>query len=224
MHVGSIADVAAAFGEAVRERLSDGRLKTFVLTGGSAVTWLYAPLTGLDFFSTTFLFGDERAVAPDSPDSNFGAVNKAFFEPAAITRFHRIRAEATSLAEASNEYATTLAQLGSLDVCHVGLGPDGHICSLFPGHSALAERTRLTLSLEDSPKPPPRRISLTLPALSKARELWITASGRAKAEAVCAALTDETCMLPVALAARESPRVTWFIDSEAAALLPQQRL
>ena len=101
----------------------------------------------------------------------------------------------------------------------LGVGPDGHVCSLFAGHPVLAVRDRAVAAVEDSPKPPPRRLTLTLPVVTGADQVAVVALGRGKAEVIRAAVEDPGSPLPVALVAREARRTLFLLDPEAASLL-----
>ena len=111
-------------------------------------------------------WGDERAVAPDDADSNYGQVRASWLDRVAIPpeRIHRMRGEQVDLDAAARDYEATLVSLlgaePAFDLVWLGVGPDGHVCSLFPGHALLDEKTRLVAAIHDSPKPPPRRITL----------------------------------------------------------------
>ena len=194
------------------------------LTGGSAATTLYPVLAqaALPWPQVHVWFGDERCVAPDHADSNYKLARDTFLARAPIpdANVHRVRGEIDPAAAAA-EYQRTLEDVagGALDVVHVGMGPDGHICSLFPGHALLDESTRLVASLTDSPKPPPARVTLTMAALQKARGLWFLVAGANKAEAVRSVLTDPSSTLPAARASRAHPNATWLLDGAAAGLV-----
>jgi len=206
---------------AVKER---GRF-TLALTGGSAATSLYPVLAqaSLPWDKVHVFFGDERCVGPTHADSNFKVAHEAFLARVGIpsANVHRVDGEIPPH-EAAAAYARTLLDVtggdGALDVVHLGMGPDGHICSLFPGH-ALLSSTKLVDALTDSPKPPPSRVTLTLPALQKARALWYLVMGQNKAEAVKAAITDPSSTLPAAQASRQHKNASWLLDGAAAALL-----
>ncbi len=103
-----------------------------------------------------------------------------------------------------------------LDLALLGVGPDGHVCSLFPGHPLLLEESRFVAVLDDSPKPPPRRMTLTLLALAAAELVVVAALGRSKAEIVRAAIEEPSSALPVARVARRARRCIFFVDAEAA--------
>jgi 6-phosphogluconolactonase len=98
----------------------------------------------------------------------------------------------------------------------LGVGPDGHVCSLFPGHPLLDEQHRFVAAILDSPKPPPRRLTLTLPALAAARLLVVAAFGEATAAVMREALEDPKSGLPVALALRGAKQALVLLDAAAA--------
>ncbi|ETZ97053.1 6-phosphogluconolactonase [Mycobacterium kansasii 824] len=132
----------------------------------------------------------------------------------------------TDLDAAALAYEQVLAANAALgerapnfDVHLLGMGPEGHVNSLFPHTAAVRETTRLVVPVEDSPKPPPQRITLTLPAIQRSREVWLIVSGRAKAEAVAAAIggADPVAVPAAGAVGRES--TLWLLDEEAAAKL-----
>jgi len=103
------------------------------------------------------------------------------------------------------------------DVLLLGMGPDGHVASLFPGHAALDIADRTVVGVLDSPKPPPERVSLTLPAIRAAREVWIVAAGAEKSTAVHAALAGLSVSSAPAGHATGTEATLWLIDAAAAA-------
>jgi len=208
-------------GAARRALGESGRRFFFVLPGGS-VAEAFFPVLGraeVEWGRVDLFWGDERAVPPDHPDSNYRLARELLL-PHAPARVHRMPGEAADLAAAAAEYEREMREaLGEpkrLDIALLGMGPDGHVCSLFPGHPALGEKSRWVLAILDSPKPPPARITLTLPALALVEMLVVAAFGEAKAEAVRQALRDPGSNLPVALAARRASRVTFLLDHHAA--------
>ena len=215
--------------EAAEQAIAARGLFSMALTGGSAATTLYPVLAQakIDWQKIHVFFGDERCVPPDHVDSNHKLAHDALLSrvPLRADHVHRVRGEAPP-AEAAREYEATLLAVtgGSLDVVHVGVGPDGHICSLFPSHPLLEEPAvslggHLVASLTDSPKAPPARVTLTLSALAQARALWFLVAGVNKAEAVRAALFDPASKSPAARASRAATSVRWLLDAEAARLI-----
>src|SRR6187549_2456025 len=142
------------------------------LPGGSAAAAFLPELTRqpLEWDKVQLFWGDERAVPPDDPESNFGLARRLLIDPLALPpgNVRRMQADTFPLGEAAARYAETLVRLlGSpprLDVVLLGLGPDGHVCSLFPGHPLL-DHTGWAACLDDSPKPPAKRVTLTLETL-----------------------------------------------------------
>jgi 6-phosphogluconolactonase len=219
--VEALADaLAEAFEATAWAAIAARGLFTCALTGGSAAKGLYPRLARADvnWKKTHVYFGDERCVPPDDAESNFRLAHDVLLGPAGVPpgQVHRVRGELSPGAAAA-EYARALPVL---DVVHLGMGPDGHVCSLFPGHPLLAEATARVAALTDSPKPPPARVTLTLPALREAGALWFLVTGEAKREVVREAVTDATSALPAARAHRDARSSTWFLDAAAAALLP----
>lgn len=180
---------------------------TCALTGGSAATKLYPLLAAsdLDWARVQFFLSDERCVPLDHADSNYRVLREVL--PRA--RLEAVRTD-LSPAAAAEDYARRLP--AQLDLVHLGVGPDGHVASLFPGHALLAERSLRVASLTDSPKPPAARVSFTLPTLTDARETWLLVVGEAKRPVVEAAQHDATSQLPVALVARGARSTTWFLQ------------
>jgi 6-phosphogluconolactonase len=193
------------------------------IPGGSIVPALKT--VSLDWHRTHIFWVDERAVPPSSPDSNFGLARRIWLVPAGApaTSVHPMPADGPDLNAAAVAYGDTLTSvLGApprLDVVLLGVGPDGHVASLFPGHAALSEKRQLVLPIVDSPKPPPRRLTLTLPLLGGAGRLIVMALGTSKAAVMHEALTQEGSTLPVSLALRCAARTLVLLDEESAARL-----
>ena len=193
------------------------------LSGGSVATVLFPALARLTFDWTRvdFFWCDERAVPPSHEDSNYALARRLWLEPAGVPaeRIHRMEAEGRDLGAAAAAYGEVLEQTlgdrGRLDLVLLGVGPDGHVASLFPGHAALEEDDLAVLPIEDSPKPPPRRLTLTLPVLAAARLVVVAAFGAAKADVVREALHDPGSALPLALVVHRARRVVFLLDEEA---------
>jgi len=215
-----IAQCAAAARLARSER---GRY-ALAIPGGS-VAELFLPAlarSDMDWARMDLFFCDERCVPPDHPDSNYGNVHRFLLEPLGgrAPRVHRMPGEDPDPERAAREYASTLRfVLGSppvLDMALLGVGEDGHVASLFPGHDSLAEMDQYVLAEEHAPKLPARRLTLSLGVLASAREVVIATFGRAKAAAVADALHDPSSELPLALLLRLASRATVMVDEEAA--------
>ncbi len=168
---GALADtVARRFEEEARGGLADRGRVSVALSGGSVATVFFPRLAqaNVDWSRTDFFWCDERAVPPTDPESNFGVAHRLWLQPAGVPegRIHRMEADVADPSAAAEAYAATmvrvLGQPPRFDVVFLGMGPDGHICSLFPGHPLLEERERTVAVVLDSPKPPAARLTLTL--------------------------------------------------------------
>lgn len=145
----------------------------------------------LDVSAWHWWFADERCVKRDDPDSNYAEARKklfAFLPPIDAQRMHAIdESKCDAPAEAARAYEAELQRVlpdGALDAVLLGMGPDGHCCSLFPGHALLDYTGSLIAPITDSPKPPPCRITFTYPLLSRARASIFVITGAGKAEAL----------------------------------------
>ena len=168
-------------------------------------------------------FADERCVGPDDDESNYKLARETLLDgaveldPIAV---HRMEGElgpergAAAYAEALREHAALEDRLAVLDVIVLGIGPDGHVASLFPGAPTLdAAGDELCLGVHDSPKPPPERITLTLAVLRAARRCVLLATGASKADAVNAMLKQPSRHVPASLLRRE--RLSVVVDDAA---------
>ena len=179
----------------------------------------------LDWERSHVFWVDERAVPPGSRDSNFGLAWKLWLEPAKAipAAVHRMPADEPDLQAAAiaygNEIVRVLGPAPQLDVVLLGVGPDGHVASLFPGHPALSEARELVLPIVDSPRPPPHRLTLTLPMLTGARRLIVMALGESKAAVMQEAIERTDPSLPVSLALGRSQRALVLLDEDAGARL-----
>jgi 6-phosphogluconolactonase len=161
----------------------------------------------------SWYFGDERAVPPDHPESNYRAARETLFasRPEAEGRVHRMPAEAADLDEAARAYGELLPE--PLDLILLGIGEDGHTASLFPGSAVLAERIA-RVAVVTGPRPPNPRLTVTPRVIEAAREILMLVSGAGKAEALAHALEGplDTTAVPAQLARRG----TWIVDAAAA--------
>lgn len=164
-------------------------------------------------------FCDERYVAPDHPDSNYGALKQLLLNEVSIPVGQILQIDnKVSVTESAALYQSRMEAMCPgmvLDLALCGMGPDGHTCSLFPGHRLLTESAMLIAPIEDSPKPPPQRITMTLPLLSKAAWVAFVVTGSSKVEQVVASLYSD-CPPPAGLVRPRSGNLVWFLDSAAA--------
>ena len=183
---------------------------TYEVLGTSALA-AAVPWAAIDWY-----FGDERAVPPDHPESNYRAAREMLFanRPETLARVRRMPGDATDLEQAARDYGELLPD--ALDLLLLGLGEDGHTASLFPGSSALAERSARVVVVT-GPKPPNPRLSITPPVIEAAREILVLVSGAGKAEALARAL--EGPLDVAAVPAQLARRGTWIADAAAAASL-----
>jgi len=178
-------------------------------------------------------FVDERYVPLDHNDSNFKEAKK-LFDSVSIPKNHIHTAKVElPIEECAKEYQQQLqAEFGSehipkLDLVLLGLGPDGHTASLFPNHKLLKEQTKWVAHIDDSPKPPPHRITLTIPVINNGKNIAFVATGDSKKDMVLKVLEDDTVpwgSLPAKLVAPSSGNLIWFLDAEAAKLLKKSYL
>ncbi len=170
-----------------------------VLTGGSTPRIAYGEFVeavrtvGIDVSGCVMWFSDERCVPPEDERSNYGMARESLLEPLAefggVPTVHRMRGELGPQAGAS-EYERSLREAGSprFDLVVLGIGPDGHLASMFPDQESLSERSRPVLGVEQAGlEPYVPRITLTFPALVNARQIVFLATGESKAEAVAKA-------------------------------------
>lgn len=213
--------------EAATAIASRGRF-FLALTGGSTATALLPRLAAarVDWRRTDIFWSDERAAPPTDRESNFALAERLLLGPAEVpvTNLHRLPADLPDLEQAAaageRELLACLGEPPHLDVLWLGVGDDGHVASLFPGSPLLDERRRYVAAVRDSPKPPARRLTLTLPAIGAARLVVVTALGEAKAAVVAAAVREPDSRLPLALALAAAERSWLLLDPAAARGLP----
>lgn len=167
------------------------------------------------------LWLDERAVPLGHADRNDAPTLAAWQAGGALPAFvHPMPAERADLDAAAAEYAEVLRHAtggsGVIDVCLVGIGEDGHLASLFPNHAGLKELAEV-FAIHDSPKPPAKRLTLSLPVLHRAGQHVVLALGAAKGAVAVRAVKGADPALPVSLLPRG--RTVWYLDDAAAAAL-----
>jgi 6-phosphogluconolactonase len=212
----------------------DFRIPQLALTGGRIATKSYARLaaegtrSAVDWSRVELWWGDERFVPADDADRNAKQALDLLSEPLRLNpeRTHVMPASdgGLELDQAAEAYAK---ELGStvFDVCLLGMGPDGHVASIFPEHPS-SYATGDVIAVRASPKPPPERISLTLPVINRSREVWFIVSGADKAAAAKMALLGAGPVQVPAGGVAAGERTLWLMDRDAASQLPpdmQQR-
>lgn len=223
--VGAITGAIAARGRAL-----------IVLTGGGTGIGLLKHVGAhdddVDWSKVHLFWGDERYVPADDDERNDKQAREALLDHVDIpaANIHPMAASdgefGDDLDAAAADYANVLAEIAEpgepapvFDVHLLGMGGEGHVNSLFPHSAATLETTRLVVGVADSPKPPPRRITLTLPAVQRSREVWLVVSGEAKADAVAEAIGGaQPADIPAAGAIGRDATV-WLLDTTAASKL-----
>ena len=211
--------------------VTDRGVAHLALTGGSggmALSETLAPLIAAEPEAVRraihLWFGDERFVPAGDPERNDLLATPLIAAGIRESQTHRLAApnEVGGLDEATARMVHELSSAGlphsGFDVIHVGLGPDAHVCSLFPGHPAALAVGVPAVAVRNSPKPPPERYSLTFEALQHAGRVMVVAGGGTKAEAVRLGLgTPDVLKAPASCCRGE--QTTWYLDEPANALM-----
>ncbi|MFJ8331314.1 6-phosphogluconolactonase [Streptomyces sp. NPDC094437] len=213
-----------------------------VLTGGRNGNGLLAALASapardaVDWARLDLWWGDERFLPEGDPDRNVTQARAALLDavPLDPERVHAMPASdgpcGADVEAAAEAYAAELARAArpedhgpvpSFDVLMLGVGPDTHVASLFPELPAVRETERTVVGVHGAPKPPPTRVTLTLPAIRAAREVWLLAAGEDKAEAAEIALSGAGEIQAPAAGAYGRRRTLWLLDAAAASRLPR---
>ncbi|XP_062120010.1 probable 6-phosphogluconolactonase 4, chloroplastic isoform X2 [Humulus lupulus] len=213
---------------------------TVVLSGGSLIDYLRKLLEppyldSVDWSKWHVFWVDERVVPKDHEDSNYKLAYDGFLSkvPIPAGNVYAIN-DALSAEGAADDYETCLRQLvksGVIDLSEasgfpkfdlmlLGMGPDGHVASLFPGHPLVNEKEKWVTFIKNSPKPPPERITFTFPVINSSAYIALVVTGAGKADAVQKALgsSDDSNTLPVQLVS-PAGELTWFLDKNAASKL-----
>ena len=221
--------LAAAAARRLLERLAavqaGGRVPAIALTGGSIAADVHRQVVrkttpAVDWSSVEVWWGDERFVAADDPERNAVQARETLLDHIAVdpARVHEMPAAgALTLDEAAAAYGREVREQGSglFDVTMLGMGPDGHVASLFPGHPALDVDDRIAVAVRDSPKPPPERISLSYGALNRSRCVWFLVTTEEKAEAASLAIRGADVHDVPAAGVRGRDETVWFLDAAA---------
>jgi 6-phosphogluconolactonase len=228
-----VSDAAAAlFMTALRQAQATRGVAQVALTGGSMGSAIFASLRqtsgheDVDWSQVYVWWGDERYLPAGDPDRNDTQNDDAGLSQLGLDwgKVFRVQGpDASTSAEASADaYGRTIREFGQgeFDVVLLGVGPDGHVASLFPHHPAQRISDAIAVAVHESPKPPPDRVSLTFDALNRTREVWFLVAGADKADAVAEALAPGADRWDVpASGVRGSVATRWLLDQEAAANL-----
>lgn len=226
-----VGDVASALLDRIEAAQARGEIPDIGLTGGSIAEELHRELarraadSSVDWSRVRFWWGDERFVPADSPDRNAGQARAALLDHVAVdpANVHEVPASdhVATAEDAAEAYGAALREhgSGSFEVLMLGIGPDGHCASLFPGHPALDARDAIAVAVHDSPKPPPDRVSLTFEAMERCRAVWFIASGEGKAEAVARALAADGSVAETPARGVRGDETVWWLDEAAASAL-----
>lgn len=209
-----------------RTSIEERGMFVVAVSGGS----LPATLAGLvkdervEWSKWHVVFVDERYVPLDHADSNYAGTQAALLKHVGIpsSQVHGIQ-HTLELDECAAAYQEVISRVtgGSfvLDLILLGMGEDGHTASLFPGHALLQENHRWIASIRDSPKPPPERITFTLPLIAKARHVAFVAAGAGKADPLAWIFKENKEGIPSGLVRKLRPDTKWFVDKAATAKL-----
>lgn len=223
--------VATALVEKLAEVQAEGRIPEVALTGGTIAEEIHRVVAttdsaAVDWSRVRFWWGDERYVPADSSDRNDLAAGRDFLDKVGVdaTRVHHMPASDEADADVDAAAATYARLVGGhgdhpFDLVMLGLGPDGHVASLFPGFPQLDVTDQLVVGVTDSPKPPPERITMTFPLLNNTREVWFLVSGDGKADAVRRALADDGTVAETPARGITGGSHTWWLDDAAASQL-----
>jgi 6-phosphogluconolactonase len=223
--------------DTIQTAVADRGRALIVLTGGGngigLLRYLGSHRQQVDWSKVHLFWGDERYVPEDDDERNDKQARAALLDHIDIpsSQVHTMPASdgefGTDLTAAALAYEQLLAanadpgqSVPNFDVHLLGMGPEGHINSLFPDTPAVLETTRMVVAVKDSPKPPPQRITLTLPAIQRSREVWLMVSGATKADAAADAIGGAPPVSIPAAGAVGLETTLWLLDEEAAAKLP----
>ncbi|XP_068130573.1 6-phosphogluconolactonase [Hyperolius riggenbachi] len=200
---------------------------TLGLSGGSLVQLLSRELpktVGLNTEGWKVVMCDERLVPFTDPESTYGEYQRQLVPLGILSESQFITVDPSlSVEDAAADYTKKLREifpgdeLPTFDLLILGVGPDGHTASLFPGHPLLQVTDQIVASITDSPKPPPQRVTLTLPVINSAKTVVFVATGEGKAAVLRRILQEEESdPLPAARVCPMRGKLLWFLDEPAA--------
>ena len=205
-----VENVAVAFAALIAER----NPSSMALSGGSTAHQCYEAAAELeyDWSDTTFWFGDERFVPVSDPDSNEGMARTTWLDRIPARNIESMAGAGPTPELAAAHYDAQLRAAGGVDLMHLGLGPDGHTASLFPGSATVEVADRWVVEAGDELHPHPR-LTVTYPAIAASRLVVVTVAGAEKRDALARVRAGDRS----APAARiEADEVIWLVEDEAA--------
>lgn len=214
--------------EIANKAIQERGIFTVGLSGGSVSKFLCngLPSKTTDWSKWRVFFCDERHVSFDDPECTYTIYEKGLMSKVPLAKEHVYSDDPSiTVSEAAERYVKILKSVFSeglprFDLLILGMGPDGHTCSLFPGHALLKEDKVWVAPISDSPKPPPQRITLTFPVIQNSRNAVFVSCGSGKADMVQRVLEGkEEPPLPASMVRPHSGDLYWFLDQGAAAKL-----
>lgn len=225
----ALADAAAArLVVAIVDAQSARGVAQISMTGGSMGSQIISSLCAVpardavNWSQVHVWWGDERWLPAGDPDRNDTQNDQAGLATLGLTPEHVHRVAGPDTSESAEASAALYEQAlrehggGTFDVMVLGVGPDGHVASLFPHHPAAASTAGIAIAVRDSPKPPPTRVSLTRECLERSREVWFLVSGADKADAVLRGTTGAPFETTPAAHVHGIERTLWLVDDAAA--------
>lgn len=229
------AAIAEELAQKIRSAVSERGVAHVALTGGGIGTKTLVELRGvserigLDWSAVHLWWGDERFLPDRDQDRNETQACEALIDHIDIPS-HQVHpipasdgADGDAVEHAATRYSRELSvaargagPVPSFDVCLLGVGPDAHVASLFPGLPQVHDDEAAVVGVYDAPKPPPRRVTLTLPSIRTSRRVWLIASGAGKAEAVRLGLAGGPVEEAPVAGARGRESTVFWLDEEAA--------
>ncbi|VDN02267.1 unnamed protein product [Thelazia callipaeda] len=209
--------------EILSNAISERNVANIALSGGSMpalVAPLLSRLKDINWTKVRIFMADERMVPLDDSESNTGAYINTLSEN--LSQIFAKYGPFNNTTECAINYEREIRNCNMdmedgwpvFDLVLLGIGPDGHTCSLFPEHAVLKEDVRWVSAVEDSPKPPPRRITFTLPVINHSRHVAFISTGRNKSRLIQTIINNQNSSLPAAVVKPKSGNLSWFVDKE----------
>jgi len=199
--------------EAFADLVAEQRPRSIALSGGSTAEAGYSALArrGMDWSGTDVFLGDERFVPVTDPDSNEGMIRRVLFADASPRALHSMAEAGATVEAAADAYDELIRSSEPIEIVHLGLGPDGHTASLFPGAATLAVTDRFVVGAGDELHPHPR-LTFTYPAIARSPLVVVTVAGAEKRDAFARVRAGDDS-LPAARLHAE--RIVWLTDPAA---------